>query len=102
VVTERATFLEWLAAFAGLLDARAARLLGLLEEKPRTLDELAAIRLLYPPDFEALWVEDAERAIRKLIHSVHARGPRARRGGRGGGSRWLVMRAPAGYRPSYN
>lgn len=61
VLTERAHFLDSLAAFTAKLDDRERRLLGLISERPRTLDELAACRLLYPPGHQDLWVEEAER-----------------------------------------
>jgi len=35
--------------------------MALLAERPRTLAELVAARLLYPPDYEEIWIDDAER-----------------------------------------
>ena len=61
VLTERADFLQALARFAGKIDERSERLLGYLRERPHTLDELVARRLLYPPGFELPYVECAER-----------------------------------------
>jgi glyoxylase-like metal-dependent hydrolase (beta-lactamase superfamily II) len=61
VYTERAAFLDALAAFAAKIDERSERLMALLREAPRTLAELVAIRLLYPLDYEAPWVLDVER-----------------------------------------
>jgi glyoxylase-like metal-dependent hydrolase (beta-lactamase superfamily II) len=61
VYTDRDRMLADLAAFAGKIDQRGQRLLSLLREQPRTLDELVAIRLIYPPAFEELWVDAAER-----------------------------------------
>jgi glyoxylase-like metal-dependent hydrolase (beta-lactamase superfamily II) len=61
VYTERAAFLDALAAFAAKIDERSERLIALLREAPRTLTELVAIRLLYPLDYEAPWVLDVER-----------------------------------------
>ena len=61
VYTERAAFLDALTAFAAKIDERSERLLALLAESPRTLAQLVDIRLLYPPDYEEVWVLDAER-----------------------------------------
>ena len=33
----------------------------MLAPQPRSLAELVACRLMYPPDYEELWVDDAER-----------------------------------------
>ncbi|NLD70845.1 MAG: MBL fold metallo-hydrolase [Limnobacter sp.] len=61
VYTDRAAFLRAVAAFAEKIDERSDRLLELLREAPRTVDELVAIRLLYPLDYDAPWVQDVER-----------------------------------------
>ncbi|MCL4183418.1 MAG: MBL fold metallo-hydrolase [Burkholderiaceae bacterium] len=61
VYTERAAFLDALTAFAAKIDERSERLLALLAESPKTLAQLVDIRLLYPPDYEEVWVLDAER-----------------------------------------
>lgn len=61
VVTERAKFLADLASFAGKLDERSERLLGYLRERPHTLDELAARRMLYPAEHDAPYVACVER-----------------------------------------
>jgi glyoxylase-like metal-dependent hydrolase (beta-lactamase superfamily II) len=61
VYTDRRAMLEALAAFTAKLDEREQRLISLLAERPRTLAELVAARMLYPPDYEELWVDDAER-----------------------------------------
>jgi glyoxylase-like metal-dependent hydrolase (beta-lactamase superfamily II) len=61
VYVERGRFLDALAAFTAKLGEREERLLALLRERPRTIDELVAARLLYPPDYDEVWVEDAER-----------------------------------------
>ncbi|TXL65263.1 MBL fold metallo-hydrolase [Zeimonas arvi] len=61
IYTERPAFLEALAAFAGRIDERSDRLVELLREAPRSVDELVAIRLLYPADYEELWIDDVER-----------------------------------------
>lgn len=61
VVTDRARFLEALAAFAAKIDERRDRLLAMLAERPQTLDELIRRRLVYKPDQDAAWVDFAER-----------------------------------------
>ena len=49
-----------LRTFAGRLEERSEKLLGMLSEGPRTLAELVRQRLLYPPGFEELWIDCAE------------------------------------------
>ena len=61
VYTDRRAMLEALAAFTAKIDEREQRLIALLAERPRTLAELVAARLLYPPDYEEIWIDDAER-----------------------------------------
>lgn len=61
VVTDRARFLEALAAFAAKIDERRDRLLAMLAEGPQTLDQLIRRRLVYKPDQDAAWVDFAER-----------------------------------------
>jgi glyoxylase-like metal-dependent hydrolase (beta-lactamase superfamily II) len=61
VYTERDAFLAALRAFAATLDQREAKLLAMLGDAPRTLDELVRMRLLYPPGYAALWADFAER-----------------------------------------
>lgn len=59
--TDREAFLGALRTFASKIDERNERLIGMLRERPGTLDELARTRLLYPGDYDAVWVLDAER-----------------------------------------
>jgi len=61
VYTDRATFLAALAAFAAKIDERSERLIELLRESPKTLEQLVDIRLLYPADYTEVWVVDVER-----------------------------------------
>jgi glyoxylase-like metal-dependent hydrolase (beta-lactamase superfamily II) len=61
VYTDRAAFLDALAAFAAKIDQRSERLIELLRESPKTLDQLVDIRLLYPADYAEVWVVDVER-----------------------------------------
>lgn len=61
VYTERSAFLQALTAYTATIDERGERLLGMLADGPKTIDELAEIRLIYPPGYEDLWIEYAER-----------------------------------------
>lgn len=61
VVTERARFLELLAAFREKFDMRAQAILGAVAAQPCSLDELVAHRFLYPPGYHDVYIEDAER-----------------------------------------
>lgn len=61
VYTDRAAFLDALAAFAAKIDERSERLIELLRESPKTLEQLVGIRLLYPADYAEVWVLDVER-----------------------------------------
>lgn len=75
VVTDRASFLEQLAAFAGRLGEREARLLQMLAPGPQSLAQLVAQRLLYPPEHDALWVDVAEaRSIGMHLDELLAEG----------------------------
>lgn len=75
VVTERAAFVQALARFAHKIDERSDKLLGYLRERPQTLDELAARRILYPPGFELPYVEAAERrSIEQHLMELHQQG----------------------------
>lgn len=60
IYTDRAHFLRDLAAYAAKIDEREARLVALLRDAPMTLPQLVEQRLLYPPGFDAAWVQDAE------------------------------------------
>jgi glyoxylase-like metal-dependent hydrolase (beta-lactamase superfamily II) len=60
VYTDRERFLADLAAYSAKLDEREARLLTMLAERPKTLGELVAERLIYPPDHAELWIDDVE------------------------------------------
>ena len=61
VVSDRAAFLDLLAAFTTRIDERAERLLQMLGDGPSTLEALVQRRLTYPVGYDALWVHDAER-----------------------------------------
>ena len=75
VYTDRARFLADLAAFAARIDEREGRLLTRLRESPKTLAELVAGRLLYPPTHQELWVVSAEtRTITQHLEELLERG----------------------------
>ena len=61
VITDRAAFLQALARFASQIGERSDKLLGWLRERPHTLDQLVARRLLYPVGFDLPYVDSAER-----------------------------------------
>ena len=61
VITERAAFLQAVHAFAARIDEREQRVLDLLAEGPRTLDDLVACRVMYKPEADELWIDSAER-----------------------------------------
>lgn len=75
IYTERDRFLTDLAAFAAKIDQREQRLLTLLGESPKTLDQLVEQRVLYPRGFNAAWVTDAEtRTISQHLAELLADG----------------------------
>jgi len=61
VITDRDAFRRALRAFAARIDEREQRVMELLAEGPRTLDELVACRVMYKPEAEELWIGAAER-----------------------------------------
>ena len=75
VYTDREHFLRDLAAYTKTLDKRDQRLLDLLRESPKTLEQLVECRLLYPPGHQDLWVVDAEtRSISGHLREMLADG----------------------------
>jgi len=75
VITERARFLDALAAFAAKIDQRSETLLGYLRQGPHSLDQLVERRLLYPPGFGLPYVESAERnSIRMHLDELRTAG----------------------------
>jgi glyoxylase-like metal-dependent hydrolase (beta-lactamase superfamily II) len=87
VYTDRAAFEAALRAFEATLGAREAKLLAMLGDAPRTLDELVAMRLLYPQGHEEVWIDCAERrTIAQHLDEMLADG-RVRRDDAG---RWLA------------
>ena len=61
IYTDRHKFLADLQAFADKIDARSERLLALLADRPRTLEELAVQGVLYDPAKAPPWAPSAER-----------------------------------------
>jgi glyoxylase-like metal-dependent hydrolase (beta-lactamase superfamily II) len=81
VITDRATFLELLAAFASRLDAREEAIAAFLRTSPATLEELIAHRFVYPKELNELFYDDVERrTIAQHLESL-AQAGRARRDG---------------------
>jgi len=75
VITDRAEFLQALARFASRIDERSERLLGYLRERPHTLDELVARRLLYPVGYDLPYIDSAERrSIEQHLALLRERG----------------------------
>jgi glyoxylase-like metal-dependent hydrolase (beta-lactamase superfamily II) len=75
VVTERATFLDDLRKFASRIDERSQKLLGMLADGPKSLEELTRMRLLYPAHADAPYVACAERnTIRMHLQELAAAG----------------------------
>ena len=75
VVTDRAQFDDWLAAYTAKLDERSERLLAMLATGPQSLDALVRQRLLYPPEHDALWLDYAERrTITQHLDELQAQG----------------------------
>ncbi|WP_439574638.1 MBL fold metallo-hydrolase [Phreatobacter sp.] len=75
VYTDRTKLLADLAAYAAKLDERSDRLLAMLGEGPRSLGDLVATRLLYPPDHAEPWVDDVEAlTIRRHLDELIAAG----------------------------
>lgn len=75
VITERATFLALLSAFAGRLDAREAAIADYLRRQPATLAELVEHRFLYPKTLDDLYYADAERrTIEQHLEELAAAG----------------------------
>lgn len=82
VVTDRAKFLELLAAFKEKLDRRGQAIVDALNAQPRSLDALVSQRFLYPPGYGELFIDDAERkTITEHLHELIAAGRVALREG---------------------
>lgn len=83
VYTDRDTFTADLAAYAARLDERSDRLIAMLGDRPRSLADLVADRLLYPQGHAEPWIDDVEAlTIRRHLDELLASG-RAREDGAG-------------------
>lgn len=75
IVTDRAVFLEDLRKFAWRIDERNEKLLAMLAGGPKSLEDLAQMRLLYPPHADAPYIGCAERnTIRMHLQELAAAG----------------------------
>jgi glyoxylase-like metal-dependent hydrolase (beta-lactamase superfamily II) len=61
VVTDHGRFLQLLGQFSSAIERREEALLAALSNSPSTLEELVAMRFVYPRDFDDLYVQDVER-----------------------------------------
>lgn len=59
--TDRALFLDDLQAFESKIEQREQRILSLLRDGPRSLEDLLACGVLWPQGFDAFWVKATER-----------------------------------------
>ena len=59
--TDRALFLHDLRAFESKIEKRERRILSLLSDRPRSLEDLLARGVLWPLGFDAFWVKATER-----------------------------------------
>ena len=83
VITDRATFLSLLQAFASRLDAREEAIAAHLQDEPSTLAELVARRFLYPKGSSGAWYDEAERrTTEQHLESLVQAGRAKEEGGR--------------------
>ena len=84
VITERATFLALLAAFAAKLEAREQAIADhLTGAGPSTLEALVEHRFVYPRGYQDVFIEDAERrTIAQHLASLAAAGRAREEAGR--------------------
>lgn len=61
IYSDRALMLQDLQAFENKIVMREQRILSLLRVRPRTLEDLADCRILWPEGFDAFWVGATER-----------------------------------------
>ena len=75
VYTDRDRLLRDLAAYEAKIAEREQKLLAMLGDRPKTLPQLVAERLLYPSNFNGPWVEAAEtRTISQHLDELLADG----------------------------
>lgn len=73
--TDKEAMLADLRAYEEKMVVREERIVHLLKERPRTLEELVNCRVLWPVHFEAHWVEDSERfTISRHLQELLERG----------------------------
>jgi glyoxylase-like metal-dependent hydrolase (beta-lactamase superfamily II) len=83
VITERATFIALLEAYAAKLDRREQAIAAYLASHPSTLEELVAQRFLYPQGYALDFVDSAERrTTAQHLDALIARGRVREDGGR--------------------
>jgi glyoxylase-like metal-dependent hydrolase (beta-lactamase superfamily II) len=61
VIAKRETFLHLLGAFRDKIERRDGAILAALAPRGKTLAQLVAQRFLYPPGYQDVYVDDAER-----------------------------------------
>lgn len=75
VYTDRNKMLHDLAAYEAKIGEREQKLLSMLVDAPKTLQQLVAERLLYPQGYDSPWVEAAEtRTISQHLDELVADG----------------------------
>jgi len=75
IYTDRAVMLQDLEAFEHKIELREQRILNLLRDRRRTLEELVSCRVLWPRDLDMFWVEATERnTISMHLDELIARG----------------------------
>jgi glyoxylase-like metal-dependent hydrolase (beta-lactamase superfamily II) len=75
VVRDREQFLSLLRAFAGKIDARDDAIVAAIGPEPKTFDQIAKQRFLYPQDYGPLWVNDVEHhTLRQHLSALQANG----------------------------
>jgi len=87
VITDRATFVALLQAFASRLDAREEAIAAYLAQTPATLAELVTRRFLYPKGSSGAWYDEAERRTTEQHLESLARAGRAKEEG----GRWRLV-----------
>jgi len=75
VYTDRARMMQDLEAYESKIGLREQRILELLRESRRSLEQLAGCRVLWPPGLDMFWVEATERnTISMHLEELVARG----------------------------
>jgi len=79
VYTDRQRFLDDLSTYEARFDERDVRLMEMLRAAPKTLEQLARGRLLYPAHFNEPWVDGVEaRSIAMHLDELMGKGRVAR------------------------